>query len=61
MTADTYPADVEFESKVKRVIEERSALSPAKFKEQTYEILLEGAKLFQDPIQMSDFLSAVDL
>jgi hypothetical protein len=59
-TIDTDPADVEFESKVKSVMEERNARSRAKFEEQTYEILLEGAEFFQDPTQRSDFLSALD-
>jgi hypothetical protein len=59
-TSDANPADVEFESKLKSVMEERTARSRALFEEQTYEILLEGVKLFQDPSQKSDFLSALD-
>jgi hypothetical protein len=60
LAGDTNPADVEFESKVGSVMEQRNAQSRAKFEEQAYEIMLSGAKLFQDQTQKSDFLSAID-
>jgi hypothetical protein len=60
VAGDTNPADVEFESKVMSVMEQRNARSRAKFEEQAYKIMLSGAKLFQDQTQKSDFLSAID-
>lgn len=52
------PADVE--SKVRSVMEQRNTRSREKFEEQAYEIMLPGAKLFQDRSQKSVFLSALD-
>ncbi len=60
VASDANPADVEFESKVESVMEQRNNLSRAKFEEQAYEIMLPGARLFQDQSQKSDFLSALD-
>ena len=60
VAGDTNPADVEFESKVGSVMEQRNARSRAKFEEQAYKIMLSGAKLFPDQSQKSDFLSALD-
>ena len=51
-------ADVE--SKVRSVMEQRNAESREKFEEQAYQIMLPGAKLFQDQSQKSVFLSALD-
>jgi hypothetical protein len=48
VASDANPTDVEFESKVRSVMEQRNALSREKFEEQAYEIMLPGAKLFQD-------------
>ena len=41
-------------------MEQRSTQSREKFEEQAYEIMLPGAKLFQDQSQKSVFLSALD-
>lgn len=60
VASDATPADVEFESKVRSVIEQRNARSREKFEEQAYEIMLSGAELFQDQSQKSVFLSALD-
>ncbi|TVY86305.1 hypothetical protein LAWI1_G008826 [Lachnellula willkommii] len=60
VAGDTNPADAKFGSKVGSVMKQRNARSRAKFEEQAYEIMLSGAKLFQDQSQKSDFLSALD-
>jgi hypothetical protein len=60
VASNTNPADVEFESKVGSVMEQKDAQSRAKFDEQAYKIMLTGAKLFLDQSQKSDFLSALD-
>lgn len=41
-------------------MEQRNTRSREKFEEQAYEIMLPGAKLFQDQSQKSVFLSALD-
>jgi len=60
VAGDTNPADVEFESKVGSVMEQKDAQSRAKFDEQAYKIMLPGAKLFLNQSQKSDFLSALN-
>jgi hypothetical protein len=60
VASNATPADVEFESKVRSVIEQRNARSREEFEEQAYEIMLSGAELFQDQSQKSVFLSALD-
>ena len=52
------PADIK--SKVRSIIEQRNTQSREKFEEQAYEIILPGAKLFQDQSLKLVFLSALD-
>ena len=60
VASDHNPADIDFESKVRSVMEQKNARSRADFEEQAYQIMLPGAELFQDPSQKSVFLSALD-
>ncbi|CZR69181.1 uncharacterized protein PAC_19081 [Phialocephala subalpina] len=60
VASDANPADPEFKSIVRSVMEQKIAQFCKKFKEQVYEIMLSGAELFQDQSQESVFLSALD-
>jgi hypothetical protein len=60
VASDHNPADIDFESKVRSVMEQKNARSRAEFEEQAYQIMLPGAELFEDPSQKSVFLSALD-